>query len=298
MNWLQLELEATPATLTSIEAALEASGAVSIALVSAADEPVLEPAPGETPLWQSVRVRALLGLDTDLAHLRQALTEAGAGAITDVTFVGEDDWQSAARSHAVDRIFAERLHLLPKSSAQAPAADSDHVALYLEPGLAFGSGSHPTTSMCLEWLAANVEPGMHVLDFGCGSGVLGIAAALLGGTVEAVDHDEQAVVATVDNAAYNGLTTAQLRAVEADVWHERNVQGAYDVIVANILAGPLQALAAGFERAAKPGGAIVLSGVLAEQADAVMNAYTRTTFTAPKLEAGWALLAGVTAVTE
>ncbi len=292
MNWLQLELEATPDTLAGIEGALEAAGAVSIALLSAADEPVLEPAPGETPLWRSVRVRALLGVDVDLAGLRRRLTEAGAGAIADVDFIGDADWQSVAGNHAVDRVFADRLHLLPKS-AEAPAG-AEEAVLYLEPGLAFGSGSHPTTSMCLEWLAANVATGSRVLDFGCGSGVLGIAAALLGATVDAVDHDAQAVVATVDNAAYNGITTEQLRAADADGWHARNARDAYDVIVANILAGPLQQLAATFERAAASGGAIVLSGVLAEQADAVMDAYAQTEFATPQLEAGWALLAGVT----
>ena len=134
---------------------------------------------------------------------------------------------------------------------------------------------------------------MRVLDFGCGSGVLGIGAALLGADVVAVDHDAQAVVATRDNAAYNGITDQRLSAMSLDAWQAHAQHGPFDVVVANILAGPLRELADTFENVAKHGAHIVLSGVLEEQAAEVMQAYANTTFAAPQADAGWVLLTGV-----
>lgn len=298
MSWLQIELGASPDNLATIEDVLTEAGAVAVTLISAADEPVLEPAPGETPLWDSVRVRALFALDVDVAAVRRSLLAGGAAGIDAVEFVGAQDWSQAARTHAVDQVFAERLHLRPKTDPVRPPDDvqgNAMVTLYLEPGLAFGSGSHPTTSLCLEWLAANVEPGMRVLDFGCGSGVLGIGAALLGADVVAVDHDAQAVVATRDNAAYNGIRDERLSAMSLDAWQAHAQQDPFDVVVANILAGPLRDLADTFESVAKNGAHIVLSGVLEEQAAEVMQAYANTTFATPQADAGWVLLTGVRA---
>lgn len=308
MSWLQVDVSAAPGNLDIIEAQLEAAGALSLTLLSAADsnadsnaqstagEPVLEPAPGETPLWQNITVRALFELDVDVGDLRHKLSAAGAPAIERVAFVGESDWAAAARSHAVDRTFGARLRLRPKPDGERPpGAPGEPVQLYLEPGLAFGSGSHPTTSMCLEYLAAHVHAGMQVLDFGCGSGVLGIAAALLGGVVVAVDHDPQAIVATRENAAYNGLSAEQLEALDLDGWQARQADSAFDIVAANILAEPLKELAPALQHAAKPGAAIVLSGVLEEQAEEVMNAYQHVSFAPLHVEAGWALLTGVKA---
>lgn len=304
MSWLQIELRASPASLPIIEELLYQCGAVSITLLSDAEEPVLEPNPGETPLWSSVRVQALFDVNADMATLGQALTEVDPelSRALSVDFVKPADWQDAARSHAVNQVFADRLWLLPKDMAEldgaAPASSSTQelIRLYLEPGLAFGSGSHPTTRLCLAWLAANIQPGQRVLDFGCGSGVLGIAAALLGATVVAVDHDDQAIMATRENAAYNGLSEMELTAYGLDAWHARQPGDGYDVVVANILAAPLQSLAVEFESVSSPGGAVVLSGVLQDQAQAVIDSYRRTAFQAPTIEDGWACLVGITQV--
>ena len=295
MSWLQIQLRATPASLCRIEDVLDECGAVSITLLSDAAEPVLEPDPGETPMWSSVRVQALFPLDMDMARLRTALSELDPDVAfeTDVQFVDSADWQDAFRNFTVNQIFADRLWLLPKNAAHDEAAPGV-VKLFLEPGLAFGSGSHPTTRLCLEWLARNVAPGQKVLDFGCGSGVLGIAAALLGAEVVAVDHDAQAILATRENAAYNGLSEAQLSVYPADSWQAAQYERRFDVVIANILASPLQSLAPEFERLAAPGGAIVLSGVLPEQAAAVMSSYTQTQFQVPVIDAGWARLSGET----
>ena len=297
MSWLQIELQATPATLPDIEEALMGCGAVSLTLVSDADEPVLEPAPGETPLWSSVRVQALFDLQTDMSVVRRTLeTLAVPVDSLQVDFVAARDWQNAVRTHAVEQVFGERLWLRPKdedaASCGAVQSTGDLVELRLDPGLAFGSGSHPTTRMCLEWLAQNIAPGQRVLDFGCGSGILGIAAALLGARVVAVDYDPQAVMATRENATYNGLGETDMQVLSLDEWQGDEHVACFDVVVANILAAPLKSLAAEFERAGVPAGNIVLSGVLEEQAADVMESYMKTDFQSPQLEAGWACLQG------
>jgi len=295
VSWLQIQLRATPASLSSIEDVLHECGAVSITLLSNAEEPVLEPDPGETPLWSNVRVQALFELDADMAGLRAGLSSVDPATLqdVDVQFIKPAEWLDASRNFAVNQIFADRLWLLPKNAPdEEPAAGI--VKLFLEPGLAFGSGSHPTTRLCLEWLATHIRPGQKVLDYGCGSGVLGIAAALLGAVVVAVDHDAQAIVATRENAAYNDVTEAQLTACTAQHWQAAQFDAWFDVVVANILASPLQSLASDFERVAAPGAAIVLSGVLPEQATAVMASYAETRFQAPVIDAGWVRLNGET----
>ncbi len=298
MSWLQLEVSATPAMLTGLEEALLAAGAAALTLLSDADEPVLEPAPDETPLWSQVRVRALFELSADMTLVRDNLQAVDGFEFTSlvVEFVGDHDWQAAAGNHAVDRVFSDRLRLQPKpaeGSAAPHRVSGGPVNLFLQPGLAFGSGSHPTTSLCLEWLAQHVQPGQRVLDFGCGSGVLGIAAGLLGASVVAVDHDAQAVMATQDNTTYNGLSPSEFRAMHTDQWRASDYIGRFDVVVANILAGPLQNLASTFEQVAAPGGSIVLAGVLTSQADEVMAAYSHTVFDPIIEQDGWARLRGV-----
>jgi len=307
VSWLQIECRSTPAQLTHVEEVLQGCGAVSITLVSDADEPVLEPAPGETPLWSSVRVQALFDLQANLARVRAALQAHGlSGTSLKVEFVSATDWQDAVKVHAVNRVFGDRLWVLPKSGspadaqvagidantagASAPAAG--WVRLYLEPGLAFGSGAHPTTGLCLEWLATHVVAAQRVLDFGCGSGILGIAAALLGARVTAVDHDPQALTATRENAMYNGIELGDFAVVSPQQWRDERSMDAYDVVVANILAAPLQALAAEFEHALERGGMLVLSGILREQADAVMASYPGVEFAVPQEDAGWVCLVG------
>ena len=171
------------------------------------------------------------------------------------------------------------------------------MVLHLYPGLAFGTGTHATTALCLEWLDRNLVPGQSLLDFGCGSGVLGVAAALLGAQVVGVDHDPQAVVATQENAAYNGVAD-RVQVYTLDEWQAPEVSSVYsaqqpfDVIVANILAAPLQELATHFESICRPGAFIVLSGILQEQAEPVMQYYHYTDFVEPRVQEGWVLLAG------
>ncbi len=313
MTWLRVQLTAPAGDLAALEAVLAEQGAVAITLVDAENQvDLLEPAPGETPLWELLALSALFPLDADMAALRAALLSLDGIRVTDADFVGEDDWSH--NNDAVEARFGERLWLRPRAARELPRdGDGDGlVAVYLEPGLAFGSGSHPTTALCLEWIAANVRTGQRLLDFGCGSGILGIAAARLQAAVVAVDHDPQAIVATLDNAAYNdvearvaqatdafhietGCVPGTLVAAATDAWDTlgQKVGGAFDVVVANILAAPIMALAGTFERVTAPGGHIVLSGVLADQAIAVRQAFAATDFHTQIEMNGWVCLHGV-----
>lgn len=290
MSWLQLELSTTSDEVDALEGLLLAQGAVALTLQSDSDERVLEPLPGETPLWKVIRLLALFELSVDLGSVRAALQNLATDF--DVQFVGRKDWQQYARTFAITQTFGGRLHLRPPL-AENEKPNDDIATLYLEPGLAFGSGSHPTTRLCLGWLANNVQPHQRVLDFGCGSGVLAIAAALLGGQVHGVDHDMQAVIATRNNATANGLSKSTLEVFDLGGWHEHINHNKYDVVVANILAEPLKALAEEFQRVIHPGGSIVLSGILKEQASEVMAAYERVVFESPVQEGDWVCLQGV-----
>ncbi|NKC00831.1 MAG: 50S ribosomal protein L11 methyltransferase [Pseudomonadales bacterium] len=291
MSWLQIELVVTPEKLEALEAVMFAAGCVSVALVSESDEPVLEPAPGEMPLWRSIRLQCLFPLSVDFGALRRLLTEEDAVSV-EPTFVGETDWQSYARSFATDEVFAERLHLRPPLSADESYEPGALVPLFLEPGLAFGSGSHPTTRLCLDWIAKNVVTDTKVLDFGCGSGVLAIAAALLGAEVVAVDHDDQAVTATKENARINKVAS-RVRVLNLKAWLA-NRENEFDVVVANILAGPLRDLADEFVQAAKPRSVMVLAGLLADQVNDVKSAYAGTVdFVSAEQIEDWVRLVGV-----
>ena len=272
MSSLQIEFPVTPNRLEQAEETLFALGCSAVSLISDTDEPVLEPAPGETPVWDKITLRAWFSLETDFEELRQQLALRFPGVVVDVDFVGEEDWQQKLGNDAVERIFAGRIKLMPKARRGEPT--EGFTPLYLEPGLAFGSGTHPTTAMCLEWIAASIEgsnDSLRLLDFGCGSGILAVAAALLGAQVTAVDYDTQAVVATKENAEYNGVA-ASLHVLSLDEWQQENdlKEGPgkqFDVIVANILAQPLMQLAGDFQASCKVGGSIVLSGILRDQSE-------------------------------
>ena len=306
MSWLQVTLSLTSVNVAMAENLLIQAGASAVTLESLADEVVLEPDPGAIPLWSSIRLKALFPLDADIPALREALTsiDADIHQRLEVDFVGEEDWQLRMLNHAVNAQFGGRLWLQPKSFegagevVEASTVESDQTYLYLEPGLAFGSGSHPTTRMCLEWIASHLEPQQRVMDFGCGSGILAIGAALLGAEVVAVDHDEQAVLATNENAEFNNIA-ANIDTLSLAQWQQlpdserAKFAGAFDVLVANILAAPLISLADEFVGLLSPGGRLVLSGVLAEQANEVMAAYPSIQFEAPIIEEQWACLVGV-----
>jgi ribosomal protein L11 methyltransferase len=306
MPFLQLSLDIGTRSPEPYEDALFELGALSVTLLDAADDPVLEPAPGAMPLWPTIVVRAVFAADTDVDWVRTAL---GSVPGLDPLLVAEKAQLEAVADRAWEREwlkdfkpmrFGRRLWVCP--GGQRPDPDSvgpDVVLVELDPGLAFGTGTHATTALCLEWLDSGAVPGVEatqpwltgadVIDYGCGSGILAIAALRLGAShAVAMDIDPQALLATRENAERNGVQR-QLR-VTAD----RQVDSAQaDVVVANILAGPLVELAPLLAEHTRSGGRLALSGLLVEQADAVTAAY-RPWFDIGLTGArdGWGLLTG------
>ncbi|MDR3386329.1 MAG: 50S ribosomal protein L11 methyltransferase [Rudaea sp.] len=276
MSWLELSLTLHAAQQASIEAALEDLGALSITLRDAdADTPderaIFEPGVGETPLWNDIVVQALFASGVDRAGLVHALTELAPGLTPEqLTFreVADQDWTRAWMDLFRPMRFGRRLWIYPWN-IEPPATDADAVIVRLDPGLAFGTGTHPTTALCLEWLDARDLVGKTVIDYGCGSGVLAIAALKLGATrVMGIDNDVQALAASRDNAERNGVA-GMLDLYLPD--HLPPLQA--DALVANILAGPLADLAPLFAQRLAPAGALALSGILAGQEGDLLERY-------------------------
>lgn len=267
MAWLQLRLPTQHPEFA--EEVLLAQGAHSVTLLDAADEPILEPGPGETPLWAEAVAVGLFSADADLEAVEQALRQlvpGAASALIQRESVDDKDWVRVCLKDAVPMRFGEQLWVCPRE--QSVEAD-DAIVVKLDPGLAFGTGTHPTTALCLRWLDAHRPTGFRVLDFGCGSGILAIAALKLGAAdAVGVDIDPQAMIAARSNAEENGVASRLSLALPAD--HE---ESQFDLILANILAGPLIELAPLLKRQLKPGGHIVLSGLLQRQVDEVCAAY-------------------------
>ena len=252
-----------------VEDAFLRLGAHSVTLSDAGDDPVLEPGPGETPLWSNTRVTGLLSGDTDVAAFGNALTaELGIDRLPlhHIEDLADRDWEREWLKDFGAMRFGERLWICPTGDT----VDAENaVVVDLDPGLAFGTGTHPTTAMCLEWLDGLELAGKKLLDYGCGSGVLAIAALKLGcRSATAMDIDPQAITATQQNAAHNQVNQS-LRVTGSP----SGIQGEFDVVVANILAGPLVQFADSITSLLAGGGILALSGVLCEQADEVMQAY-------------------------
>ena len=246
---------------------LESTGAVSVTLEDAGDDPQLEPPPGATPLWPHVRVRALYEDPAGPDTARSALPGAPAVTKVRVRRIADRDWLAVFREDVVP-IEIGALWIGPHGTTSPP----NRVVVRLEPGLAFGSGRHPTTRLCLERLATALPVGVDVIDYGCGSGILAVAAAALGARrVIAIDIDPQALQATQENARANGVSD-RVRVVAAETATSTAVEPA-SLVLANILAGPLMTLAPRLAELTIPGGDLALSGILEAQADEVAGAF-------------------------
>jgi len=270
MPWVQAHIRVPSTHAGRAEVLLETLGALSVTLEDAANQPLLEPKPGETPLWDTTVVTGLYDAATDTRALTRAIDQGMDGLATEIRIDTLEDqlWERAWMDHFHAMRFGKRLWICPHGQT-LPEDAQEPVVLHLDPGLAFGTGTHPTTALCLEWLDGADLHGKSVVDFGCGSGVLGIAALLLGASrVVAVDHDPQAVRATRDNARDNGVSDRLIACLPAeDPWQTA------DVVLANILAGTLIELSTLLVEAVKPSGYLVLSGILGSQAAAVMEAF-------------------------
>ncbi|NVK10467.1 MAG: 50S ribosomal protein L11 methyltransferase [Gammaproteobacteria bacterium] len=289
MTWLQINFDLTRDTVEAYEDALIELGALSVTLQDNEDEPVLEPGLGETPLWTATRLTALFTADIDSKAVLDTLeSHLGTLAAHRVEILEDKDWIREWMDSYEPIQISPRLWVCP---TWKEPVDAQAVNLLLDPGLAFGTGTHPTTYLCLEWLSDQTFRGESVLDYGCGSGILAITAQLLGaGPADGVDIDPQALIATEANAKTNGLEQGNIQVYLP----EDAPKKAYDVTIANILAGPLAELAPTLIDSTKIGGKIVLSGLLAEQAGAVASAYGQhIQWADPTVKDGWARLDGI-----
>jgi len=296
MSWLQISINTTKNHAEIAEDCLVSAGAQTVTLTDAADQPILEPGPDETPVWNDVFITGLFSLEENqqalLDHIEQCLT--GVNFSCDTQVLEDQNWTRAWMEHFHAMQFGQRLWVCP---LHMDPPEPDAINLRLDPGLAFGTGTHPTTSLCLRWLDQNILDSHSkqdtLLDYGCGSGILAIAACMLGiDHADGVDIDPQALTATHDNAETNQVRD-KIETFLPDDYQKQHAETQYDIVIANILSGPLAELASMLAGHTKAGGDIVLSGILREQAEPLIETYSQFfNMDNPVFEEDWVLLHG------
>ncbi|BBB27329.1 50S ribosomal protein L11 methyltransferase [Amphritea japonica] len=274
MPWLQIKLDVLPDNADQYEDLLLAAGCAAVTLQDKEDQPIFEPDLGTTPLWRNTVLTGLFSADHDLEATELFLKESHLQLFPNTPFpsmkteiLEDKDWEREWMDNYHPMKFGKRLWVCPSWKA---VPEPDAVNLMLDPGLAFGTGTHPTTALCLEFLDQLALEGKQVVDYGCGSGILGIAALLLGAQhVTAVDIDPQALDASLDNLQRNQLPKESLKVF----FPEKAPQDPADLVVANILAGPLVQLAPTLSALCKTGGQLILSGLLSDQETEIREAY-------------------------
>lgn len=284
MPWLELSLTISSHQQPHAESALEGTGVLSVTLMDAdADTPdeaaIFEPGVGEAPLWRTLTLLALFEADADRRGLTHLLLDALPELAPDrIAFrdVADRDWERVWMDRYRPMAFGKRLWIYPWNVEPPDDRDAASVIVRLDPGLAFGTGTHPTTALCLEWLDGLDLAGKTIIDYGCGSGVLAIAALKLGAArALGIDNDPQALAASRNNALRNGVAD-RLELFTPDTVADT---ARCDVLVANILAGPLDELAPRFAALCKPGAPFALSGILAGQEPELLARYLANGFT-------------------
>lgn len=270
MGWLQLHIETSSEWVEQIENCLMDAGAVAVTLRDAQDNPVFEPELGTTPLWSEVKITALFTDDVEQSTIIDYLNQhapSGIPLLHQFSYLADENWERKWMDQFHAMKFGQQLYICPSWET---VDDANAVIIKLDPGLAFGTGTHPTTRLCLEWLANHPPKQLDVMDYGCGSGILAIAALKLGAqSMIAVDHDPQALLATRENAERNEINPDSF----SIILPEQVTSPKVDLILANILANPLCSLTKTFASYLKPQGKIILSGILKEQQDLIVNAY-------------------------
>lgn len=290
MPWLKLRLRADKERAQEFADALENLGALAVSLEDAGDEPQFDVGQHETAAWTDTWVTGLFPVDSSPQTLLDRLARdcaLGAAPPHDVELVPDQDWARAWMEHFKPLRFGQRLWVCP---SWLTPPDPGAVTILLDPGLAFGSGTHATTALCLEWLERQALAAKTIIDYGCGSGILAIAALKLGARAAwGIDTDPQALAVSRDNAARNGIgAELTLRSPER---MPAGLQA--DIVIANILAGPLIELAGRLTESVTPGGCLVLSGLLANQAQEVSEHYMKNIDFTVEIRGDWALLSGV-----
>lgn len=269
MPWLQLRINAKNSSAELIEDALLEAGALAVTMEDNANQPILEPALGETPLWDNTRITGLFDAGTATKAISAGLKEQLGESFSSQNWelLEDKDWEREWIKNYHPIRCGDRLWICP-SWKEPPEPQATN--LLLDPGLAFGTGTHPTTFLCLNWLDGLCLQGQNIIDFGCGSGILAIAALLLDAEqATCVDIDPQALLATADNAQRNSITPDRVKTFLPDGAPDTPA----DIVLANILAGPLTELAPLLAKLTKSGGKLCLSGIIESQADIVMASY-------------------------
>jgi len=287
MAWQQLTITTHQQLAPKFETLMEEIGSLSVTMTDSADQPIYEPPLNTTPLWQHVCVTGLFDDDHDLSHAEKHF----------IQHVGDvDSWTlkiEALEDQVWERVWLENFQPIKFGddfwvcSTEHEPPEPNATILTLDPGLAFGTGTHPTTALCLEWLASHDLSGSNIIDFGCGSGILAIAGLLLGAkNAIGIDIDHQALTATIDNATQNNVLN-RIEVFDA----EQYPKTPQAIVVANILAEPLVTLSEHISALVQPNGHLLLSGVLSEQVEQVMQAYTENfEFSPTVIQDDWACL--------
>ncbi len=269
MSWQQLFCQTSKQHEAAISQLMEENGAVSVTYQDAKDSPILEPLPGESPLWDELVIIGLFETDKKLSPLIQLISQQHPGHCQLHTeILEEQQWERSWMDNYHPMKFGENLWIYPTHHERP---DDNSTQILLDPGLAFGTGTHPTTALCLEWLDQHPPRALTGIDYGCGSGVLAIAAIKLGAhTMIATDIDQQALTATQNNMCTNHINNESIYTCLP----ENLPKAPVDLILANILSGPLVELAPDLAQRIKPQGRIVLSGILHQQKHEILDAYS------------------------
>ncbi len=291
MPWWELTVECDQQELEQVEETLLQLGAISITVTDAQDEPIYEPLPGETPLWSQSHISALFEQTLALQELNDQLIShlpTHLAATLETRELQDEVWERSFLERYQPMQFGDKLWICP-SWLEPP--DPDACNIILDPGLAFGTGSHPTTALCLEFLDQHPPRDRSVLDYGCGSGILAIAAFKLGASrVSCIDIDPQALTATADNARRNGIDPELLHIALPD----QQLSAPVDYLMANILSGPLLELEPKFADLILPAGQLLLSGILTEQKQQIIEAYQQHfILDAVKIRDDWCQVSGI-----
>lgn len=287
MTWWEASIDCDNQEADFICEKLQTLGAIAVSFMDLSGNPILEPNPNEMPLWDKITCVGLFDKTLNKKKLDQKISSVFTQHTINITALPEQDWIKRCQAEFQPQRFGENLWVCPSWSE---ISDENAIILKLDPGLAFGTGTHPTTALCLEYLASTPLKNQSIIDFGCGSGILGIAAALLGAKkVISVDHDPQALFSTELNAKQNNV---ELHCFHSKLFAPQTHEPA-DVLVANILASPLITLAPTITAAVKSGGTLVLSGLLSLQIDSVLSAYIdHFDFETPRFQGDWVCLIG------
>ena len=271
MYWNQISFEVNKQQADLVSEVLLGLGSLSISYCDSQDNPIFEPPVGETPLWESILITALFKSEVDINQVADKLSESCNIKINDLLKVEDKIWEEECQKDFPSMQFGKNLWVCPSWDSKNVIPE-DAIVIKMDPGLAFGTGTHQTTSLCLEFLDKNPPLGSTVIDFGCGTGILAIAAAKLGAnTVSAIDNDPQAISASLDNVKKNHCD--DIIKIFHTAEHLKYMR--CDLLLANILANPLIELESLFTKIVKPSGTIVLSGILEEQLEKVLDCYAK-----------------------